>query len=172
MQLLGRQWLIMTNEGRQHAVVPRGSAGVVGCTPILKPGECFQYYSATDLPTPSGKLTSFEGRPSVLRCAWCPSFLPASLSSNADCWHIQKREKICAVSRAPAVSGQSWCFAAKECYCESAARRSASINRAIPALQEACGAASRWWSWAERMTLCGPLTQSSPQWCCTAEGRV
>jgi hypothetical protein len=28
--------------------------GVVGCTPILQPGECFQYYSATDLSTPSG----------------------------------------------------------------------------------------------------------------------
>ena len=57
MQVLGRQWLILTSEGRQHAMVPRGSAGVVGCTPILKPGECFQYYSATDLSTPSGKLT-------------------------------------------------------------------------------------------------------------------
>ncbi len=56
MQVLGRQWLILTSEGRQHAVVPRGSAGVVGCTPILKPGECFQYYSATDLSTPSGRL--------------------------------------------------------------------------------------------------------------------
>ena len=55
MQLLGRQWLIMTSEGQQHAVVPRGSTGVVGCTPILKPGECFQYYSATDLSTSSGK---------------------------------------------------------------------------------------------------------------------
>ena len=57
MQVLGRQWLILTSEGRQHAMVPRGSAGVVGCTPILKPGECFQYYSATDLSTPSGRLT-------------------------------------------------------------------------------------------------------------------
>ena len=57
MQVLGRQWLILTSEGRQHAVVPRGSAGVVGCTPILKPGECFQYYSATDLSTPSGRFT-------------------------------------------------------------------------------------------------------------------
>lgn len=27
MQLLGRQWLILTSEGHQHAVVPRGSTG-------------------------------------------------------------------------------------------------------------------------------------------------
>jgi hypothetical protein len=27
VQLLGRQWLILTSEGRQHAVVPRGSTG-------------------------------------------------------------------------------------------------------------------------------------------------
>ncbi|CAK0783037.1 hypothetical protein CVIRNUC_006232 [Coccomyxa viridis] len=56
VQLLGRQWLIITSEGQQHAVVPRGSTGVVGCTPILKPGECFQYYSATDLSTSSGSM--------------------------------------------------------------------------------------------------------------------
>ncbi|CAL8471822.1 g11364 [Coccomyxa elongata] len=56
VQLLGRQWLIRTSEGHQHAVVPRGSTGVVGCTPILKPGECFQYYSATDLSTPNGTM--------------------------------------------------------------------------------------------------------------------
>lgn len=24
--------------------VAKGSRGVVGCTPILKPGECFEYY--------------------------------------------------------------------------------------------------------------------------------
>ena len=68
MQVLGRQWLILTGEGRQHAMVPRGSAGVVGCTPILKPGECFQYYSATDLSTPSGRLTV---TPLLSPCAWC-----------------------------------------------------------------------------------------------------
>ncbi|KAK9905513.1 hypothetical protein WJX75_001299 [Coccomyxa subellipsoidea] len=56
VQLLGRQWLILTSEGHQHAVVPRGSTGVVGCTPILQPGECFQYYSATDLSTPNGTM--------------------------------------------------------------------------------------------------------------------
>ena len=60
MQVLGRQWLILTSEGQQHAMVPRGSAGVVGCTPILKPGECFQYYSATDLSTPSGKPCTLD----------------------------------------------------------------------------------------------------------------
>ncbi len=27
VQLLGRQWLIRTSEGHQHAVVPRGSTG-------------------------------------------------------------------------------------------------------------------------------------------------
>ena len=32
--------------------VAKGSRGVVGCTPILKPGECFEYYSGTDVETP------------------------------------------------------------------------------------------------------------------------
>jgi len=26
------------------AEVPKGSKGVVGCTPLIKPGECFEYY--------------------------------------------------------------------------------------------------------------------------------
>jgi uncharacterized protein affecting Mg2+/Co2+ transport len=33
--------------------VRRGSRGVVGCTPILKPATAFSYYSGTDIATPS-----------------------------------------------------------------------------------------------------------------------
>ena len=29
--------------------VAKGAKGVVGCTPILKPKTCFQYYSGTDV---------------------------------------------------------------------------------------------------------------------------
>lgn len=36
--------------------VAKGSRGVVGCTPILKPGECFEYYSGTDVDTPGGRM--------------------------------------------------------------------------------------------------------------------
>jgi len=44
------------------AEVAKGARGVVGCTPILKPATCFQYFSGTDS-DPSGGTTmqgSFE----------------------------------------------------------------------------------------------------------------
>jgi uncharacterized protein affecting Mg2+/Co2+ transport len=44
------------------AEVQKGARGVVGCTPILKPSTCFQYFSGTDS-DPSGGTTmqgSFE----------------------------------------------------------------------------------------------------------------
>lgn len=52
MQLEGRHWVVSNGAGETVAEVPRGSRGVVGCTPILKPGTCFQYYSGTDLDEP------------------------------------------------------------------------------------------------------------------------
>merc|ERR1712216_282615 len=54
VQLLGRQWEIMNNDGTQHGHVPRNSPGVVGQTPILRPGECFEYASGTTFSDRSG----------------------------------------------------------------------------------------------------------------------
>ena len=61
LQLLGRHWEIRDEEERVIASVPRGSPGVVGQTPILRPGESFQYSSGTGLPTASGSMSgSFQ----------------------------------------------------------------------------------------------------------------
>jgi ApaG protein len=51
VQLRNRHWKITDNRGRMQEV--RG-AGVVGEQPILRPGEAFEYTSASPLPTPSG----------------------------------------------------------------------------------------------------------------------
>ena len=42
MQLLSRHWLIRDLQGKVVAEVQKGSRGVVGCTPLIKPGDCFQ----------------------------------------------------------------------------------------------------------------------------------
>ena len=36
--------------------MPRGSAGVVGHSPILEPGQSFEYVSGTQLGTPEGTM--------------------------------------------------------------------------------------------------------------------
>lgn len=36
--------------------VPKGSRGVVGCTPLLEPGACFEYYSGADLEGGAGSM--------------------------------------------------------------------------------------------------------------------
>ncbi|KAI7840000.1 hypothetical protein COHA_006265 [Chlorella ohadii] len=56
VQLLARHWIISDPQGTVVAEVPKGSRGVVGCTPLIKPGDCFQYYSGTDLETPGGSM--------------------------------------------------------------------------------------------------------------------
>ena len=56
MQLLGRHWVISDDAGQVVAEVARGARGVVGCTPILKHGTCFQYCSGTDVERPGGKM--------------------------------------------------------------------------------------------------------------------
>jgi len=61
VQLLTRGWQIRDSSGRLHAAVPKGSPGVVGCTPVLSPGETFEYYSSTDLPTPAGVMSGSFG---------------------------------------------------------------------------------------------------------------
>jgi ApaG protein len=51
VQLRSRHWKITDGLGRQQEV--RGP-GVVGKTPMLRPGDVFEYTSGTPLATPSG----------------------------------------------------------------------------------------------------------------------
>jgi ApaG protein len=51
VQVLRRTWRITDALGRTQSVQ---GAGVVGQTPILEPGEAFEYTSGTPLETPSG----------------------------------------------------------------------------------------------------------------------
>jgi ApaG protein len=54
VRLLRRTWQITDARGRtQHVHGP----GVVGETPLLKPGEAFEYTSGTPLDTPTGFMT-------------------------------------------------------------------------------------------------------------------
>ncbi len=58
VQLKTRHWLITDAQGRRQEV--RG-AGVVGETPVLEPGESYEYTSGVPLPTPSGFMTGTYG---------------------------------------------------------------------------------------------------------------
>jgi ApaG protein len=51
VQLRVRRWRITDSLGRLQEV---HGPGVVGEQPLLKPGDAFEYTSATPLPTPSG----------------------------------------------------------------------------------------------------------------------
>ena len=56
VRLLGREWRIRNADGSLHALVPRGSPGVVGETPTLAPGQAFEYASGTTLDQPGGSV--------------------------------------------------------------------------------------------------------------------
>ncbi len=58
VQLKTRHWRITDAHGRLQEV--RG-AGVVGETPVLEPGESFEYTSGVPLPTPSGFMVGTYG---------------------------------------------------------------------------------------------------------------
>jgi ApaG protein len=62
VQLKTRHWRITDAHGRLQEV--RG-AGVVGETPVLKPGESFEYTSGVPLPTPSGFMAGTYGMVTV-----------------------------------------------------------------------------------------------------------
>jgi len=51
VQLLERHWRITDKHGRLQEVK---GPGVVGETPVLRPGDSFEYTSGCPLPTPSG----------------------------------------------------------------------------------------------------------------------
>ena len=56
VQLVSRGWVIRDSGGDVVAEVPRGTSGVVGHTPILRPGDCFEYSSGTQLPPGGGVM--------------------------------------------------------------------------------------------------------------------
>jgi ApaG protein len=58
VQLKTRHWKITDAHGKLQEV--RG-AGVVGETPVLGPGESFEYTSGVPLPTPSGFMVGTYG---------------------------------------------------------------------------------------------------------------
>jgi ApaG protein len=58
VQLKTRHWKITDAHGKLQEV--RGP-GVVGETPVLEPGESFEYTSGVPLPTPSGFMTGTYG---------------------------------------------------------------------------------------------------------------
>jgi ApaG protein len=51
VQLLKRTWLITDGAGRTQRI---HGEGVIGQTPVIEPGESFEYTSGTPLATPSG----------------------------------------------------------------------------------------------------------------------
>ena len=53
VQILGRRWTIIDADGHRRDVQ---GEGVVGQTPILEPGESFEYASFCPLPTPWGTM--------------------------------------------------------------------------------------------------------------------
>lgn len=56
VQLVGREWVIQDSEGQVSDAVPKGSIGVVGHEPILRPGAAIAYMSGARLPTQYGSM--------------------------------------------------------------------------------------------------------------------
>ena len=54
-RVLGRHWMIRDSRG-EGEVVPHGSPGIVGYTPLLKPGQRFVYGSGTLLDCEEGSM--------------------------------------------------------------------------------------------------------------------
>ena len=56
VQILSRAWSVRDARGEVAARVPRGSPGIVGCTPIISPGDAFEYHSSTEVGTDVGSM--------------------------------------------------------------------------------------------------------------------
>ncbi len=56
VQLVGREWVIQDSDGRVTDAVPKGSVGVVGHEPVLRPGAAIAYMSGARLPSPYGSM--------------------------------------------------------------------------------------------------------------------
>src|SRR5437867_622922 len=61
VQLLSRHWVIIDADGEKHEVQ---GEGVIGHTPVLEPGQEFQYTSHVPLPTEWGTM---EGEYQMIR---------------------------------------------------------------------------------------------------------
>ena len=56
MELLGRSWTYLDDNGMPKTVVPKFMPGVIGMQPLLKPGQSFQYMSSVAIPSVEGKM--------------------------------------------------------------------------------------------------------------------
>lgn len=56
VQILGRQYTFESEKG-QRIALPRNSPGIVGNTPVIAPGETFEYASGVDIDSPRGSVT-------------------------------------------------------------------------------------------------------------------
>ncbi|KAG1701625.1 hypothetical protein DVH05_010928 [Phytophthora capsici] len=56
VQVLGRQYTFESAKG-QRIALPRNSPGIVGATPLLAPGQTFEYASGVDIDAPQGSVT-------------------------------------------------------------------------------------------------------------------
>lgn len=56
IQILGRQYTFESEKG-QRVALPRNSPGIVGATPLLAPGQTFEYGSGVDIDAPRGSVT-------------------------------------------------------------------------------------------------------------------
>ncbi|CAH0485429.1 unnamed protein product [Peronospora farinosa] len=56
IQILGRQYTFESEKG-QRIALKRNSPGIVGATPLLAPGQIFEYASGVDIDAPRGSVT-------------------------------------------------------------------------------------------------------------------
>lgn len=54
IQVIGRSWIVRNAKGDIETHVPLTANAIVGQQPVLSPGETFQYYSGSQLTTPTG----------------------------------------------------------------------------------------------------------------------
>lgn len=56
IQITGRQYTFTSVNGQVQSL-PRHSPGIVGATPILRPGQSFEYTSGVEIDAPQGYVT-------------------------------------------------------------------------------------------------------------------
>jgi uncharacterized protein affecting Mg2+/Co2+ transport len=54
VRVVSRHWKIYDNNNKLVVEVPRGSPGILGQTPCIRPGGTFEYYSGTDIEAADG----------------------------------------------------------------------------------------------------------------------